>query len=182
MSYNMKCFKCNKEYMESDEYELPVDCLCPKCKPIIPWVIIKYAIIILIIIFTAIIIIGFTFAFGPTNVVTTLTEKLNDTCSGDNCTNESGYTYEDNLNDPLCYTRINFCNLNDTFENTSSNAAGVISLLKLVNYQQQKDIQSCNKNLSEDNNKFIALIVALIIAALWAGYVTFLKNASPKKM
>ena len=106
----------------------------------------------------------------------------NDSCSGDLCSiKEAGYTYEDNLNDSKCYYNINFCNLDfDPSSNISVNAITVLNTLKQVNYQMQDQLKNCTDQINKI--KYInserpipewILIILLIIAGLWAIYVTY---------
>lgn len=203
---SVKCFKCKKEYNESKK-KLPADCLCPECKPIVSWVVIKFAIALIVIIFLIAIIASFVFAQvtyqdklsnTSSNISSYEVINTNDTCpregcnlanytnytlavgnnslnfSTDNSTEDfNGYTYEENLKDPLCFTRLNFCNLGMNITD-NRNAQQIIETLKQVNYQQQRDLNSCSDESVNNGTNVIVLIICLIMSCIWAGYITYL--------
>jgi len=110
-------------------------------------------------------------------------------CLGDSCNLNSSNnfpTYEENLNDPKCFFNLNFCNLNLSNENVTSNAQNIINILKQVNYQMQDELNNTNTKLSECTEKInnipfnkttsITAVIAMILMGLWAGYLTWRKH------
>lgn len=103
----------------------------------------------------------------------------NDSCVGDTCsTDEGGYTYEDNLADPLCWYNFNFCNLGYNSTDIGSDARGLLNVLKGANYQQAKELNETQTSLQECKDSLftakLSTYVLLIVAIILAIFVTYI--------
>lgn len=165
-SDNYKCILCGNNYEEFDYSKYPEEHICPECrgnpsKKSKPGKFYKILIAIIIIL----LIILFVYAVSGQN----------ESCSGDTCSlNDTSYTYQENLDDVNCWTRINFCNLG---ENSTLNP-DILNVLKQVNYQQQEDIISNNIKIITQQRSIYLLILTTLLAGLWAIWITILYRRS----
>ena len=90
-------------------------------------------------------------------------------CVGDSCnSNETGYSYEDNLKDPKCFYNLNFCNADYNLSDNSGR--DVIGVLKQVNYQMQGDLNLYKLKIYEKDKTifgYTIIFFLLVLLFLW---------------
>ena len=107
------------------------------------------------------------------NIYIYAAKAQNTTCTGEFCDLESdsqNYTYQANLEDPKCWYKINFCNIDNNLTVPSS-AQQAITLLKQVNYQQQADVQMYKDKYESDRRYLYIIISFVIMVAIWNMYL-----------
>jgi len=192
-----KCFQCGREYKENDISKMPENCICPKCsrKGLSKF----WEILVIIIIILVIALIVFKVVAQTENTTPGGLYLANDSCSGDTCPinttissnatanyYSAGYTYQDNLNDSKCWYNLNFCNLGFNISgNMTPTSQDMINILKQMNYQMQGEIVNYTTQIdkisvikSSNNIEVTILVIAIIIAGLWATYITILYRRS----